>query len=117
VDPVPGERSRDAERGHVEETPRLWVFLLTLAVLISVGFQTVQLVRDHGSLRALRASQEPTIQQARAVRAQLDSIARRTLELAQQGNSGAATIVEQLAKRGITISPGPTPAAAPAPEK
>ena len=52
-----------------------------------------------------RARQEAPIQQAGKVRAQLDSIAKRTLELAQQGDAGAATIVEELARRGVTINP------------
>jgi len=64
-------------------------------------------------LNRLRAGQELTIQQATNLRAQLDSIARRTLELAQAGNPGAAVIVEELAKRGVTIKPDAPAAAAP----
>jgi len=84
---------------------RLWpaVVLLTAALLLWTGFQTFQLIRERGTLQSIRAAQEPTIQQAVKLRGQLDSIAKRTLELAQQGNAGAATIVEELAKRGITI--------------
>jgi hypothetical protein len=44
------------------------------------------------------------------MRLQLDGIARRTYELAQQGNPGASAIVEQLARRGIRIQPGTPPA-------
>jgi hypothetical protein len=87
--------------------------LLTLTMLVSLGFNTFSLVRERRSLIAIRDNQQVTIQQAERVRAQLDSIARRTLELAQQGNSGAAIIVEQLARRGLTIDPGPGPQAAP----
>lgn len=87
--------------------------LLTLTVLLSLGFNTFSLIRERGNLMAIRQNQQATIQQAERVRAQLDSIARRTLELAQQGNSGAAIIVEQLARRGLTIKPGSAPPTSP----
>jgi uncharacterized lipoprotein YajG len=92
-------------------TPWLAVTLLTLAVVAWFAFQTVQLVRERWSLHALKASQDVTVVQAEKVRTQADSIARQTFELAKQGNAGAALIVEQLARRGVTINPSapPTP--------
>ena len=84
---------------------RLAIGLLAIAVVGALGFQTFQLVRDRNALQGIRTNQEATIQQATKVRTQLDAISTRVLELAQQGNSGAATIVEELAKRGITINP------------
>ena len=95
------------------DTGHLALMLLTLTVLLSLGFNTFSLIRERGNLMAIRENQQATIQQAERVRAQLDSIAKRTLELAQQGNSGAAIIVEQLARRGVTIKPGAGPQAAP----
>jgi len=86
------------------------VTLLTIALLTWLGFQTFQIARERGALQRVKASQEAPLQQAGKVRAQLDSIARRTLELAQQGHAGAAGIVEELAKRGLTINPNaPSP--------
>ena len=95
------------DEGDRRQRSRLWpaVILLTVALVLLTGFQTFQLGRDRAALHRLRAGQEPTVQQAVTLRAQLDSIARRTLELAQKGNSGAASIVEELAKRGVTIKP------------
>jgi hypothetical protein len=87
------------------------VFLLAGAMLASLGFQAFQLGRERSDLHRVRDNQENAIQQAQRVRAQLDSVARRTLELAQQGNQGAAAIVEQLARRGITINPSAAGAA------
>jgi hypothetical protein len=87
--------------------------LLTLTVLLSLGFNTFSLIRERGNLIAIQEKQQATIEQAERVRAQLDSIAQRTLQLAQQGNAGAAIIVEQLAKRGVTINPGPGPRTSP----
>ena len=104
------------DRGAGPPGPWIAVALLTAAFLVLTGYQTFQLVRERGNLRTVRANQETPLQQAQRVRAQLDSIARSTLELAKQGNSGAAVIVEQLARRGITINPN-APPAAPAVEK
>jgi len=105
-----------------ERSPDPWLALVLLVVTVVawLGFQTVQLSKERGDLQAVRAAQEPMMQQAQKIRAQLDSIARKTLDLAQQGNPGAALIVEELARRGVTISQGPptTPAGpAPAPSK
>lgn len=81
---------------------------MTVAVVAWFAFQTFELVRERSSLQSVKAAQEPTIEQAQKLRAQLDVISRKTLELAQRGNSGAALIVEQLARRGVTINPNPT---------
>jgi hypothetical protein len=46
------------------------------------------------------------------MRAQLDGLARSTAELAAKGNVNAGMIVQELARRGITISlssPSPAP--------
>jgi hypothetical protein len=108
----PGE---SAERLGEPITPRwIAVFLLAGAMLASAGFQAFQLGRERSNLQRIRDNQENAIRQAQRIRGQLDSVARRTLELAQQGNPGAATIVEQLARRGITINPNAAPAAPPA---
>lgn len=101
--------SREEPERRVGTQPRLrlWpaVTFLTIALLTWVGFQTFQIVRERVALQRLKTGQEASLRQAGKVRAQLDSIARRTLELAQQGNPGAAAIVEELAKRGVTINP------------
>ena len=103
-----------------ERSPDPWpaLVLLVVTVVAWLGFQTVQLSKERRDLQAVRAAQEPTMEQAEKLRAQLNSIARRTLDLAQQGNPGAALIVEELARRGVTISQGPpTTPAGPAPSK
>jgi hypothetical protein len=86
------------------------VCLVVIAFVLWTGFQTTQLLREHGTLTAIRAAQETPVQEAAKLRAQLDSIARGTQELANQGNPNAKTIVAELQKRGITITL-PAPAA------
>lgn len=102
VEAAPRARETDAPGAA------LWLAVLCLALALLVGsaFQTYALWRDRGALQAARARQEPVLQQAQKVRAQVESIARRTVELARQGHPGAARIVEELARRGVTIAPG-----------
>ena len=109
--------------GSRKESPSPWpaVTLITIAMVTWFGFQTYQLVREREVLQSVKVSQEPTIEQAKKLRTQLEAISKKTLELAQQGNAGAVLIVEELARRGVTINPSPPPAtaapAAPAPSK
>ncbi len=92
--------------------------LLVAAGLCWFGFQTWQLQREHRSLLEIRANTAAPLEQARKRRAQLESIMRRTYELAQKGNPGAVLILQELARRGVTINPPPatgTPPGPPAP--
>ena len=97
-----------SEPGRPSSSPWPALTLVVIAVLAWFAFQTVQLVRERSSLHAARASQDATLAQAEKPRTQLDSIAKKTLELAQQGNANAALIVQELAKRGVTINPTST---------
>ena len=91
------------------------VCLLGASWLLWVIFQMVMLITEGSNLRTLKANQENTVQQAMKVRAQLDSIAAKTADLAARGNQGAKTIVEELRKRGVTINPNTNnPTATPA---
>jgi len=91
-------------------SPFIPLLLLTVALLSWATFQTVQLARDRRDLRAAYTNQEQPMQQAAKMRAQLDGIARSTAELASKGNANAGTIVQELAKRGITINLNAPPA-------
>jgi hypothetical protein len=82
--------------------------IVALGLVIWTGFQTTMLVGERSTLNTARAEQEATIQQAVKLRAQLDSIAAKTQMLADRGNTGAKTIVEELKKRGVTIDPNAT---------
>lgn len=86
------------------------VCLVVIAFVVWTGFQTSQLMRERVTLKAILASQEAPVQEAAKLRAQLDTIARGTQELANQGNQNAKTVVAELQKRGITINL-PAPAA------
>ena len=83
------------------------VCFVVVAFVLWTGFQTSQLMRERGMLKAILTSQEAPVQEATKLRTQLDSIARGTQELANQGNANAKTIVTELQKRGITINVAP----------
>jgi hypothetical protein len=56
-------------------------------------------------LADLRRSQEPTVQEATKLRQQLEALAGRTAQLAAEGNEGAKTVVDQMKRQGVTLSP------------
>jgi len=77
------------------------VALAVVALFLWTGFQAVYLVRERGALHAARANLETPYQESVKLRAQIESIARKTADLAAQGNQGAQTIVEELRKRTV----------------
>ncbi len=90
------------------------VALVVVAVLIWFGFQGWHLQREHRTMQAVRAGQENALQQAQQRRAQLQSIARRLVALSQQGHASATLLIQELARRGYTVtSDSPTPAPSP----
>jgi hypothetical protein len=93
--PDPAERSK----------LHLPVALLATAFVLMVGFQTSQLIREHDNLVAMRASQEATLQQAVKLRQQFDTIMGKTAQLADEGDVGARSIVDDLRRQGIMIKP------------
>lgn len=74
------------------------------------GFQAYQLVQEHAALTKLLANQETLVQNSVKLRAQLDGIAGDTQRLANEGNANAQAIVNELRRRGVTISPDSPPA-------
>ena len=69
-----------------------------------------QLLRERDALDTARSNQERLMENSKKLRDQLDGIARETQLLANKGNAGAKLIVDELKKRGITISTEPPPA-------
>ncbi|MDQ2697118.1 MAG: hypothetical protein M3Z21_17410 [Pseudomonadota bacterium] len=86
-------------------SPFLPLALLGSALLLLVGFQTVQLAGERATLREILERQTAPLQEAQKLRAQLDSIAGKTAELAAAGNPNARRLLDELSRRGITIAP------------
>ncbi len=88
------------------------LILTMAAVLIWFAFQTLQLVVERNNLSALKANFDSAMQESQKMQSQLQALASKTAELAQQGNPAAKIAIEELEKRGIPIK-----GAAPQPAK
>jgi hypothetical protein len=88
------------------------LLVLAFAVLLWVLFQTYSLVKERQGLLTVAEQLVPQSEAATKVRTSLDSLAAGVKRLADGGNANAAVVVEQLARRGVTINPNS--AAAPA---
>jgi hypothetical protein len=117
LDEADDEADEEPTRPRAAINPWPLLAVLVVAILSWFGYQAWHLQREHRSLVQIRASSEAPLDQARKRRAQLESIMRRTFELAQKGNPGATFILQELARRGVTINPAPpgTPPGTPAP--
>ena len=94
------------------------VLILGLVLLVWFGFQATQLRVERDAMRDAITNQEKPVQDSKKLRDSLDALARGTVTLADGGNPSARLIVDELKKRGITISanqpttgPGPAPTA------
>ncbi len=89
----------------MKRSPFVPLLLLATAFLVAGGFQAVQSFAERRELQVAKANQEKILQQATKLRAQLEAIAKGTLDLAGKGNANAAAVVQELARRGININP------------
>jgi len=82
------------------------VALILLAVLINSGLQLAQSLADGVRLTQVAAQLDKPEAEAKKMRAQLEAVATRTVQLANQGDPSAQAIVEGLRRQGINIQPG-----------
>jgi hypothetical protein len=121
VNATRGEQSAQADRAHrsrsqmrampepgVSHSPFLPVLLGSLALLGWLGFQTQQLLNERQTLQGGYASQQQTVDNAGKLRVSLDALAADTQRMADGGNPNAKLLVDELRKRGITISTAAT---------
>jgi hypothetical protein len=95
-------------------TPMVPVALLSVAFLLAIGFQTMQLMRERSNLTTVFTGQESAVQQTVKLRNAVDSFAGDTAKLAQAGDPQAKQVVDSLRSQNITLRPPAAPAAAPA---
>jgi hypothetical protein len=89
---------------------RLPLALTLFALLIWIGFQTLALVLERDQLRTFNTNFEAGMREAEKLRAQLEALVTKTSELASKGSASARGALEELAKKGIPISPTTPPA-------
>ena len=81
------------------------VLLLGLAVAGWLGFTTVQLLREGGTLSVADERQGPAVQEGDRVRQQLESLLSGATELANGGNGSARAALEALQNLGVAYTP------------
>ncbi len=84
--------------------PTAPVALLAITLFALLAFQTIQLVREHGALTELRAAQETTVLESLRLRNQLETLAGKTAQLADEGDAAAKTIVEEMRRQGVNMT-------------
>jgi hypothetical protein len=107
-----GERPRREQAEH-HYSPFLPLLLLALAGVSWPAFQCYQLVNEKQAMATVFANQTRPFDDAGKLRNSLDALARETALLASKGNASAKLIVDQLARRGVTINPNASPSAPP----
>ncbi|HXQ53408.1 MAG TPA: hypothetical protein VN802_20110 [Stellaceae bacterium] len=90
---------------RVEHRLLLPLLLVVVSLFLMVAFQTGRLLGDHGTLTAVRAAQEPTIQEGTKLRQQLANLAGQTAQLAAEGDTAAQGVVDEMRKQGFALSP------------
>ncbi len=95
----------DTAEPPVDRRLLLPILLTVLALFLLVAFQTVQLIRGHSALSALRTSQQADMDAGEKLRQQLQALAGQTAELANGGDAAAKDVVEQMRKQGFTLAP------------
>ncbi len=89
----------------VERSPAIPLGILALAMLVWSAAVAWNQMAESSRLKDVRANQETLVQNSQKLRASLDALASETAKLAAQGNPNAKLLVDELAKRGITINP------------
>jgi hypothetical protein len=110
--PPHGERPRH-QRVEPHYSPFLPLLLLALAGVSWAGFQCYQLINEKQAMATVFTNQTRPFDDAGKLRNSLDALARETAQLASKGNASAKLIVDQLARRGVTINPNASPSAPP----
>ena len=83
-----------------------------LAVTAWMAHHAWLLEQDRLQLTAAQATLQPTVEKSAGLRQSLDRLAADTQRLADAGNGNARVLVDELRKRGITITAGTTPVSA-----
>ena len=108
-----GERSR-REHGERQYSPFLPMLLLVIGAVAWPAFQCYQLANEKQAIATIYGNQIRQFDDSGKLRNSLDGLARDTALLAAKGNPSAKLIVDELARRGVTIDP--TKQAAPPPK-
>lgn len=83
------------------------VLVVALVLFLSMGFQTVQILRDRDTLHQVLGQQDKPMEESRKLQAQLTALALGTKKLADGGDKNAAAIIDRMQKAGISVGTPP----------
>ena len=95
--------TRGTGNGPIPGNWSLPIALVIAAFFVLIAFETGYAVHDRGALADQMRAQEPVVQEATALRQQLEKLAGKIAQLATEGDEGAKTVVEQMKRQGITL--------------
>ena len=81
------------------------IVLVILSFFVLMAFETGYAIHDRDSLAEQSRLQEPIVQEAVRLRQRLEVLAGKTAQLAAEGDENAKSIVDQMKRQGITLSP------------
>jgi hypothetical protein len=99
--------------GKLQYSPFLPLMLLVVGAVAWPAFQLYQMVNEKQLLATVFGNQARQFEESGRMRSALEGLARETAQLAARGNPSAKLVVDQLARRGVNISPNAQPSAPP----
>jgi hypothetical protein len=99
--------------GELRYSPFLPLLLLVVSAVAWPAFQCYQLFNEKQALATVFGNQTRQFDESGKLRNSLEGLARETAQLAAKGNPSARLIVDQLARRGVTINPSAQPSTPP----
>lgn len=85
-------------------SPFVPLLIAALGLVTWSGFQLYQLRQDITTLTQAHANQESGMEKAKRMRQTLDALATQTKRLSDAGNPNARLVIDEMAKRGITVN-------------
>jgi hypothetical protein len=93
---------------ETDKTPLLLpILLLSFSVAGILAYQTCMLVSDRVTINTAYEQQERILVQVDKVKAQASALVKGVMDLSQQGNKNAQSIVDDLKKAGINFESKP----------
>jgi len=81
------------------------IALVVGSFFVLMAFETSYAIHDRDALADQRKLQEPAVEEAVKLRQKLELLAGKTAQLAADGDESAKSIVDQMKRQGITLSP------------
>jgi F0F1-type ATP synthase membrane subunit b/b' len=93
--------------GNLGAIGRWWLPILLVAAtfFVLMAFETGYALHDREALAEQKRLQEPGVQEALRLRQQLETLAGKTAQLAAEGNENAKTVIDQMKRQGIVLTP------------